>query len=40
MFWLRMQVAADVQVRLHQPAVSAGDQGLSQRRGHHLSGRV
>lgn len=34
------QVAAGVQVRLHQPAVSAGHQGVAQRRGHHLSGRV
>ena len=38
--WLRGQVAAGVQVRLHQPAVSAGRQDLSQRCRHHLSRRV
>lgn len=34
------QVTAGLQVWLHQPGVSAGHQDLSQRCGHHLSGRV
>lgn len=29
-----------MQVRLYQPAVSAGHQGVAERRGHHLGGRV
>lgn len=40
MFWSCAQVAAGVQVRLHQPVVSAGRQDLSQRGRHPLSGRV
>lgn len=39
-FWFCAQVAAGVQVRLHQPVVPAGRQDLSQRRRHHLSGRI
>lgn len=35
-----LQVTAGVQVRLHQPAVSAGRQDLSQRGGYHLRGRI
>lgn len=39
-FWVCVQVAAGVQVRLHQPVVSAGSPDLAQRCRHHLSGRV
>lgn len=40
MIWLCVQVIASVQVRLHQPVVSAGRQNQSQRCRHHFSGRV